>query len=164
MNDTDTLLHEVALTLFSGVGPQLTRQLMSYGGSARNVLHPPPGKLRRIPGVGDATVGVLTGPERGRALARAETSLRKAEKEGVQLLFYTSKQFPARLKQFPDAPALLYYQGTAARDSAPMRWLVTFLWALDLLHIMLISHLMYFYLISNFGDVGIVGGSLREDG
>jgi len=31
----------------------------------------------------------------------------------VQLLFYTSKQFPSRLKQLPDAPVLLYYQGTA---------------------------------------------------
>jgi DNA processing protein len=113
MNDTDTLLHEVALTLFPNIGPQLTRQLMSYGGSARNVLHLPPGKLLKIPGVGPATVKVLTGPERTAALKQAEGSVRKAEKEGVQLLFYTSKQFPARLKQIPDAPALLYYQGTA---------------------------------------------------
>jgi DNA processing protein len=109
----DTLLHEVALTLFPNIGPQLTRQLMSYGGSARNVLHLPPGKLLKIPGVGPATAAILTGAERGNALRQAEASLRRAEKDGVQLLFYTSKQFPARLKQIPDAPALLYYQGTA---------------------------------------------------
>ncbi|WBA43153.1 DNA-processing protein DprA [Hymenobacter canadensis] len=113
MNETDTLLHEVALTLFPNIGPQLTRQLMSYGGSARNVLHLPPGKLLKIPGVGPATAAILTGAERGNALRQAEASLRRAEKDGVQLLFYTSKQFPARLKQIPDAPALLYYQGTA---------------------------------------------------
>lgn len=113
MNDTDTLLHEVALTLFPNIGPQLTRQLMSYGSSAKNVLHLPPGKLRKIPGVGPATVAVLTGAERSKALNQAETAVRKAEKEGVQLLFYTSKRFPARLKQLPDAPTLLYYQGTA---------------------------------------------------
>ncbi|TYZ08417.1 DNA-protecting protein DprA [Hymenobacter lutimineralis] len=112
LND-DTLLHEVALTLFPGVGPQLTRQLMSYGGSARTVLHLPPGKLLKIPGVGPATVAVLTGKERTAAMQQAEASVRKAEKEGIQLLFYTSKQFPARLKQIPDAPVLLYYQGTA---------------------------------------------------
>ena len=29
------------------------------------------------------------------------------------MLFYTSKRFPSRLKLLPDAPALLYYQGTA---------------------------------------------------
>jgi DNA processing protein len=110
---TDDLYHELALTLLPGIGPQLTRQLMSYGSSAKNVFMLPPGKLRRIPGVGEATIKILTGPERGKALAQAETSLRKAEKEGVAILFYTSKNYPARLKQIPDAPVLLYYQGTA---------------------------------------------------
>jgi DNA processing protein len=110
---SDDLYHELALTLLPGIGPQLTRQLMSYGSSAKNVFMLLPGKLRRIPGVGDATVQILTGPERGKALARAETSLRKAEKEGVEILFYTGKNYPTRLKLIPDAPALLYYQGTA---------------------------------------------------
>ncbi|QKG52480.1 DNA-processing protein DprA [Hymenobacter sp. BRD67] len=110
---TDDLYYELALTLLPGIGPQLTRQLMSYGSSAKNVLHLPPGKLRRIPGVGDATVKILTGPERGQALSQAESSLRKAEKEGIDILFYTSRKFPARLKLIPDAPVLLYYQGTA---------------------------------------------------
>ncbi|WP_151088514.1 DNA-processing protein DprA [Hymenobacter baengnokdamensis] len=113
LHTTDDLYHELALTLLPGIGPQLTRQLMSYGSSAKNVLHLPPGKLRRIPGVGDATVKILTGPERGKALTQAESSLRKAEKEGVDILFYTSRKFPARLKLIPDAPVLLYYQGTA---------------------------------------------------
>lgn len=107
------LLHEVALTLFPNVGPQLTRQLMSYAGSARNALHLPPGKLLKIPGVGPKTVELLVGKPRTDALNQAEAALRRAEKEGVQLLFYTSKAFPARLKLLPDAPALLYYQGTA---------------------------------------------------
>lgn len=110
---SDDLYHELALTLLPGIGPQLTRQLMSYGSSAKNVLLLPPGKLRRIPGVGDATIKLLTGPARGTALAQAEASLRKAEKEGVEILFYTSKKFPSRLKLIPDAPVLLYYQGTA---------------------------------------------------
>jgi DNA processing protein len=109
----DSLLYELALTLIPGIGPQLTRQLMSYGSSARNVLHLPPGKLRRVPGVGEATAQALTGPARGQALAQAEVSLRKAEREDVQLLFYTNKNYPSRLKLIADAPALLYYQGPA---------------------------------------------------
>jgi DNA processing protein len=113
LNSTDDLYHELALTLLPGIGPQLTRQLMSYGSSAKNVFHLPPGKLRRIPGVGDATIKILTGPERGKALAQAEASLRKAEKEGVEILFYTNKRYPSRLKLIPDAPVLLYYQGPA---------------------------------------------------
>ncbi|MVN75647.1 DNA-protecting protein DprA [Hymenobacter sp. HMF4947] len=113
MAPTDDLFHELALTLLPGIGPQLTRQLMSYGSSAKNVFMLPPGKLRRIPGVGEATVKILTGPARTLALQQAETGLRKAEKEGVELLFYTSKRFPSRLKLIADAPALLYYQGPA---------------------------------------------------
>ncbi len=110
---TDDLFHELALSLLPGIGPQLTRQLMSYGGAAKTVLALPAGKLRRIPGVGDVTIKTLTGAERGLALTKAEASLRRAEKEGVEILFYTSKRFPSRLKQLPDAPTLLYYQGTA---------------------------------------------------
>ena len=109
----ETLFHELALTLMPGIGPQLTRQLMSYGGSAKNVLMMPPGKLRRIPGVGAATVAILTGKEREAAFRKAEADLKKAEKDGVEILFYTSKRFPSRLKHLPDAPVILYYQGTA---------------------------------------------------
>jgi len=110
---TDDLFHELALTLLPGIGPQLTRQLMSYGGSAKNVLLLPPGKLRRIPGVGPKMVLSLTGPERATALRRAEKDLRQAEKDGVEILFYTSKRYPHRLKLIPDAPVILYYQGPA---------------------------------------------------
>jgi len=109
----DTIFHELALTLIPGIGPQLTRQLMSYGGAAKNVLMMPPGKLRRIPGVGAATVAILTGKDREAAFRKAEADLKKAEKDGVEIIFYTSKRFPSRLKQIADAPAILYYQDTA---------------------------------------------------
>ena len=109
----DTIFHELALTLLPGIGPQLTRQLMSYGGAAKNVLMMPPGKLRRIPGVGAATVAILTGKAREVAFRKAEADLKKAEEDEVEIIFYTSKRFPSRLKQIADAPAILYYQGTA---------------------------------------------------
>ncbi len=109
----ETLFHELALTLLPGIGPQLTRQLMSYGGAAKNVLMLPPGRLRRIPGVGDAIIKILTGAEREKAFRKAEADLKKAEQDGVEIIFYTSKRFPSRLKLIPDAPAILYYQGTA---------------------------------------------------
>ncbi len=117
MTDND-LLHELALTLLPGLGPQTVRQLMSYGGSARAVLHLPPGRLHKIPGIGPKTVAVLVGSERNAALLRAEKDLRRAEKEGVQILFYTHKNFPTRLKRIADAPVLLYYHGPADLNAA----------------------------------------------
>ena len=109
----DTIFHELALTLLPGIGPQLTRQLMSYCGAAKNVLMMPPGKLHRIPGVGAATVAILTGKAREIAFRKAEADLKKAEEDEVEIIFYTNKRFPSRLKQIADAPAILYYQGTA---------------------------------------------------
>ncbi len=73
----DSLFHEVALTLFPGVGPQLTRQLMSYLGSAKAVLTAPPGRLHKVPGVGAATVAALSSG-RSTALSQAEATLRRA--------------------------------------------------------------------------------------
>ncbi|OON69482.1 DNA-processing protein DprA [Hymenobacter sp. CRA2] len=114
MNNTSTnpdFLSEVALTLLPGVGPLVTRQLIAYLGSAQNVLDAPPAKLLKVPGVGPALVNVLRNA--APALRQAEQMLRRAEKDGVQLLYYTRPDYPARLRPVPDAPALLYYQGTA---------------------------------------------------
>ena len=112
---TDDLFHELALTLLPGIGPQLTRQLMSYGGAAKNVLLMPAGKLRRIPGVGDTTIKTLTGAERRNSLQdQAEASLKKAEKENVEHSSSTpASTSPAASSSLPDAPVVLYYQGTA---------------------------------------------------
>ena len=50
---------------------------------------------------------------RYQAFRKAEADLKKAEKDKVEIIFYTSKRFPTRLKQLADAPVILYYQGTA---------------------------------------------------
>ena len=103
-------MYEVALGLLPGVGNALTRQLMSYCGSAKAVFMLPKGKLLKIPGIGPTFLQNLNGNQ---ALQQAETTLKLAEAQQVQLLFYTHSQYPARLKQLPDAPCLLYYQGNA---------------------------------------------------
>ncbi|KUG08861.1 DNA-processing protein DprA [Solirubrum puertoriconensis] len=110
MPDT-SLLSEVALTLLPGIGPLITRNLVSYCGSAEAVLQAPQSKLLKIPGVGPSTVTALR--NNSSALGKAEQILRRAEKDGVQLLYYTRPNYPARLRPVPDAPVLLYYLGTA---------------------------------------------------
>ncbi|UYZ60023.1 DNA-processing protein DprA [Hymenobacter latericus] len=110
MPDT-SLLSEVALTLLPGIGPLITRNLISYCGSAEAVLQAPQAKLLKIPGVGPGTVTALR--NNAAALGKAEQILRRAEKDGVQLLYYTRPNYPTRLRPVPDAPVLLYYLGTA---------------------------------------------------
>lgn len=109
------LVYEVALGLLPGIGSTLTRQLVSYCGSPRQVFHTPPGKLLKIPGIGKSHISHL--PFSG-VLKQAEGILRQAEQNQVSLLFYTHANYPSRLKHITDAPTLLYYKGTADLNTA----------------------------------------------
>lgn len=106
----DDLLYEVAIGMLPGVGAQLTKLLISYCGSAEMVFKQGKGKLKKIPGIGETTANKIINQA---ILSKAEKELVQAEKDNVSLLFYTHKEFPERLKQLPDAPALLYYKGNA---------------------------------------------------
>jgi len=104
--------YEVALSFLPYIGDQLTKMLVSYCGSAKAVFDTPPGKLVKIPGVGERVVNSIRDNAR-QALLEADDVLKRAEEKDVQLLFYTSPKYPNRLKQLPDAPPLLYFRGNA---------------------------------------------------
>ena len=98
----------LALHFIPGLGDYLIRQLVSYCGSPEKVFKMPKGKLLKIPGIGGITAeGII----RGKPFEQAEKELRKAEKEKVDLIFYTDKNYPSRLRQINDAPTLLYAKG-----------------------------------------------------
>jgi DNA processing protein len=118
MNQTTSspnLLAAIALTLIPGIGPKLTRQLISYCGSAEAVLRAPSAKLRLVPGIGASLTQELAGSRT--ALLRAEEILRRCEHENVRVLWYQNADFPQRLLALPDAPSLLYCQGAADLDA-----------------------------------------------
>lgn len=100
----------IALHSISGVGDYLLKQLISYCGSAEQVFRTPKGKLIKIPGVGAITADAIASEK---SIAQAEKEIRKAEKYNTEILFYTDKNYPTRLKKIEDAPALIYYQGNA---------------------------------------------------
>ncbi|WP_077922802.1 DNA-processing protein DprA [Spirosoma sp. 209] len=99
---------QVALTLVPGLGSILIRQLISYCGSAPEVFRSPLARLLKVPGIGDITARAIRTSD---ALTAAERVLKRLETLGATPLFYTDKAYPARLKTFYDAPALLYWQG-----------------------------------------------------
>ncbi len=102
-------LYEVALGLFPGIGGGLTKLLVSYCGSAEKVFTTSKGKLKKIPGIGDKLAETITNNHH--LLYEAEKQLRLAEQTGTGVCFYTDKEYPERLKNINDAPALLYYRG-----------------------------------------------------
>src|SRR6187402_9134 len=98
----------LALHFTPNVGDFLVRQLVSYCGSAEEVFNMPKGKLLKIPGIGAVTAESIKNKN---AFKEAEKELKKAEKEEVDILFFTDKKFPARLKAIEDSPAILYVKG-----------------------------------------------------
>jgi DNA processing protein len=50
-------------------------------------------------------------------MAEAKKECELARKQNIQLLFYTDEAYPSRLKNIPDAPALLYCKGNANLNS-----------------------------------------------
>jgi DNA processing protein len=104
----DQHLYLLALHRIPGIGDHLFRQVISYCGSAEKVFNTPKGKLLKIPGVGAVTADAII---KGKSFAAAEKELKKAEKENVNLVFFTEKGYPSRLKQISDAPSLLYTKG-----------------------------------------------------
>lgn len=98
----------LALHFIPGLGDYLIRQLVSYCGSAENVFRIPRGKLLKIPGVGAATADAIT---QGKPFALAEKEWQRAQKEKVDLLFFTDEHYPSRLRQVNDAPTMLYVKG-----------------------------------------------------
>jgi DNA processing protein len=105
----------LALHFIPGIGNQIVKQLVSYCGSADRVFNTPKGRLRKIPGIGDVTAHAILN---GKYFASAENELRKAEKENANLIFFTDKIYPSRLKQLADAPSLLYTKGNIDFENA----------------------------------------------
>lgn len=91
-----------------GIGDFLVKQLVSYCGSAEQVFKTPKGKLLKIPGVGEISASAI---KNGNSFQKAERELKKAEKEETEIIFFTDKKYPQRLKLIEDSPSLLYYRG-----------------------------------------------------
>lgn len=117
----ETSVYEVAVGLIPGIGNQLTRQLVSYCGSAERIFKEKKGKLKKIPGIGEHLAETIVNQN---ILHLAEKQILIAQKHGIQILFYTSPLYPERLKQIYDAPTLIYYKGNTDLNSRKMLGIV----------------------------------------
>jgi DNA processing protein len=107
---TDEKRYQLALSFTPGIGSVLLRSLVSYCGSASEVFKAGIKKLEKIPGIGQQLSQAIINKS---SLLEADKELELAQKQGVDILFYTDSTYPNRLKHIYDAPALLYWQGKA---------------------------------------------------
>ena len=101
---------QLALHFTPGIGHYTIKQLISYCGSAEAVFQKSRGQLLKIPGIGPRIIDAIINNDFP-ALALKEFD--KASREGIQILSYTDKDFPSRLKGLYDAPAIIYFKGDA---------------------------------------------------
>lgn len=114
----DSIQHQIALTLAPQIGPITAKQLVSYCGSATAVFNAKKRELSRIPGIGPVVISNLQQKD---LLLRAERELAFIDREQVSAIFYTHPQFPARLRQCPGCPVLLYFKGADVAQLSAQR-------------------------------------------
>jgi DNA processing protein len=98
----------LALMHTPGIGAVTIRQLIGYCGGATQVFQADYKKLIKIPGIGDKIVKAVLGKN---TLEMAEKELSECRRAGTQLLFFTDKDYPTRLRPLYDAPIALYAKG-----------------------------------------------------
>ncbi len=113
----EELLAQLALTFIDGIGPKMARVLLSHFGDARAIMQAPARELKGVGGMGEARAKACKDPA---VLRRAETELLFIRKHSVQPLFFSDKDYPARLRNCEDAPAMLFYRGVAPLNAEKM--------------------------------------------
>lgn len=98
----------MALSMIPGIGGILARNLIAYVGSAEGIFSESLKSLQKIPGIGEINARRI---RNSAVLPKAEKELEFIEKYGINVIFYTDKNYPRRLKNCVDAPLLIYTKG-----------------------------------------------------
>lgn len=104
----DETVYRLALSLVPGIGGHTFKQLISYIGSAKDVIGSSPSKIQRIPGIGLQTYYLIRDHA---SLKNAEAVLQSCHKLGIDVIFHSDPHFPKRLNAIHDAPAVIYAKG-----------------------------------------------------
>jgi DNA processing protein len=117
----DERVYQVALCMLPGIGPVSAKRLVSYCGTAGEVFRQKKTQLLKIPHIGEA---IASSVKNNDVLKRAEKELKYALKNDIRILFYLDKDYPARLKQCYDSPAVLFFKGNCPLEGKRMLGLV----------------------------------------
>jgi DNA processing protein len=110
-----SLLHWLALSCTTGLGPTRGRRLVAHFGGVNSVFRASLTELEAsgIPAAAAQSLAL------GASVKLAEEELDKAAKANVQILCPDSPNYPQRLLEIYDPPLILYVQGNVEALSAP---------------------------------------------
>lgn len=111
---TDKKIYQIGLTMINGVGDILARHLLQKLGEAEAVFAEKQQLLEKVPGISSTIAAEIKRPE---VLQRAEKELAFIEKNHISCYYLADPNYPARLRECPDAPILFYFKGNADLDA-----------------------------------------------
>lgn len=101
--------YQVALSLITGIGPVLSKQLINHFETPQQVFKASKGHVAKIEGFGTKLSSLLS--NEGALLKQADDIIAQSAKAGVAIHYYKEPSYPKRLIQIPDAPTVLYSKG-----------------------------------------------------
>jgi DNA processing protein len=104
------LLYQLAITLVPNIGDVQAKILIQHFGNASSIFKASTSTLETIEGIGTIRAKSI---KEFRDFAIAEKELGFIEKYNIKPLFITDKDYPQRLLNCYDSPALLFYKGKA---------------------------------------------------
>jgi DNA processing protein len=104
------LIYQLSLCQVPYIGNVHAKKLCDTFGSASAVFKAPLHELEKIENIGEIKAKSI---KKFRDFARAEKEVVFIEKFGIKPLFLTDKDYPQRLLNCFDPPAMLFYKGTA---------------------------------------------------
>lgn len=102
------LIYDIALTLLPEIGNIRGRRLIEVFGSAEAALKT---SLEEIAEQTEIPFSAIRKMQVCQVFPAAEAELKYMEQHGIRAIPFTSAEYPARLKECPDAPLILYVKG-----------------------------------------------------
>ena len=107
---SNDLLYRIALTLVPNIGHIHAKTLINIYGNAQSIFNAKKKELEHIEGIGTVRAKCI---KAFTAFLTAEAEIGFIEKYKITPLFITDIDYPKRLLNCYDSPALLYYRGNA---------------------------------------------------
>lgn len=104
------LVYQLSLSQVPHIGNVHAKQLCDIFGSASEVFNAPLHELEKVENIGEIKARSI---KNFRDFGRAEKEVIFIEKYGIKPLFLTDSDYPQRLLNCFDPPAMLFYKGTA---------------------------------------------------
>ncbi|MBP6430365.1 MAG: DNA-processing protein DprA [Ferruginibacter sp.] len=104
------LLYQIAITLVPNIGDVHAKSLINIYGNAQNIFKAKKKELENIEGIGTVRANSI---KNFTNFSSSEAEIKFIEKYKITPLFITDENYPKRLLNCYDSPALLFYRGNA---------------------------------------------------